>query len=130
MDTGPADSGPVDAGGTDNGPADAGGADNGPRGRALAWAAHLRGVRSSLREDLGAGTTDLGAVLGRRGDPAVGAVHLLWVLESLPGARKVPTRRALAAMGIGERTPLAGLSDAEVAAVLERFDPRGAGSAP
>jgi hypothetical protein len=125
VDNGPVDNGPADAGGTDSGPVD-----TGPRGRALAWAAHLRGVRSSLREDLGAGTTDLGAVLGRRGDPAVGAVHLLWVLESLPGARQVPTRRALAAMGIGERTPLAGLSDAEVAAVLERFGPRGAGSTP
>lgn len=104
--------------------------DRGPRRRALAWAAHLRQVRSSLREELGAGTTDLAAVMGRRGDPAVGAVHLLWVLESLPGARKVPTRRALATMGIGERTPLAALSDAEVGALLERFGPAGAGSTP
>ena len=34
-----------------------------------------------------------------RSDPLVAAVRLLWVLESLPGARKIDTRRALASHG-------------------------------
>lgn len=106
------------------------GADEDPRASALAWAAHLRDVRSRVRGALETGATDLAEVLSRRDDPAVGRIHLLSVLESLPGARKVTTRRALASMDVVGRTPLGALTDAEVDGVLERFGRHATGSAP
>ena len=87
-----------------------GGADDDPREDALAWAAHLRDTRSRTCAELETRSTGLAEVLGRRDDPASGAIHLLSVLESLPGARKVITRRTLAEMGVPERIPLADLT--------------------
>lgn len=88
---------------------------------ALGWAAALREVRSSVCEQLGAGTATLGEVMNTRTDSRVGEAHLLVVLESLPGASKVATRRTLADLGIGGRTRLADLRDDEVASVLVAF---------
>lgn len=96
------------------------------RQEALEWAAHVRAVREAVTTLLSSGGATLGEVLDDRGDPAVGAVHLLTVLEALPGARKVDTRRRLAELGLPEREPIAGLDSAAVALVRAEF-PRAAG---
>jgi hypothetical protein len=88
---------------------------------ALAWAAHLRSVRSAVCSQLSAGSADLAEVMAARHDDAVGAVFLLGVLESLPGARKVDTRRRLAELGLSGAMPLAELDDAAVGLVVSNF---------
>lgn len=98
------------------------------RDAALEWAERARSMRHSLREELAAGRTTLEEVLRRAGeDELVGAVRLGWVLESLPGARKVDTRRHLDRLGIDGSAPLASLDGPTAARVLEAF---GAGPAP
>ena len=94
---------------------------DGGRADALRWAAHLRSVREAVREQMADGRATLGEVLRRREDPAVGAVRLLWVLESRPGARKVDTRRQMATAGLAESLCLAEMDDAQVEAVLSAF---------
>ncbi len=91
------------------------------RGAALAWATHLREVRAFLSDALGSARVTLDEVLAERTDPGVACVHVLTVLESMPGARKIDTRRALAEAGIALRTPLGDMSDDEVAYVANRF---------
>lgn len=91
------------------------------RGEALVWAESLREVRSEVCASLGECRITLDDVLDRRTDPRVGAVHLLSVLEALPGARKVDTRRALAKVGLPERVPIASLGAAQVDLVRETF---------
>jgi hypothetical protein len=93
------------------------------REAALRWAAAARSTRHQVRSELAAGGTTLAAVLGRAtSDPLVGQVKLLWVLESLPGARKIDTRRRLTALGIDAGAPLAQLDGDERAVVLSNFD--------
>jgi len=70
---------------------------------------------------MSAGDAELVEVMKAVDDPAVGAIHLLWVLESRPGARKVDTRRQLAALGLPERVPLADLTPQQVDEVLSAF---------
>jgi hypothetical protein len=96
------------------------------RARALEWAAAARVVRHRVRDDLSAGRTTLVEVLQQAHvDPLVGQVKLRWVLESVPGARKVDTRRALGAIGVDEGTRLAALDAATTARLLEVFAPAG-----
>lgn len=92
------------------------------RQHALDWAAEARGVRERTRAELSAGMVGLPEVLeSSSGEPMVGAIRLLWVLESLPGARKSDTRRALAALGLdGDRT-IGELSADERAVVVGHF---------
>jgi hypothetical protein len=75
--------------------------------------------------DLGEQRCELADVLESRTRPDVGTVHLRAVLEALPGARRVDTRRRLAELGLPERTPLCELEDASVETVLEAFGPGG-----
>ncbi len=90
------------------------------RQQALDWADEVRRRRLAVRDDLQDGSVDLAGVLdARRDDPALGTVRVLWVLESVPGARKVSTRRALDSMGVEHATPLASIDD-ELAGVLVR----------
>lgn len=92
------------------------------REHALAWAAEARGVREQTRVELSSGAVRLVDVLDSGSeDPLLGAVRLLWVLESLPGARKSDTRRALVALGLDGDRAIGQLSSPERAAVLERF---------
>lgn len=96
---------------------------------ALSWASTVRAVRDSVCEQLGAGTATLEEVMDARTDPRVGDAHLLVVLESLPEASKVATRRTLADLGVDGRTRLVDLRDGEVAAVLVAFGGVRAGDA-
>lgn len=92
------------------------------RAAALAWAATTRDRRELVRDDLRAGRVALLDVLAQRtSDSALGAVRLLWVLESVPGARKVDTRRRLSELGIDASTPLASVGDELVATLVAEF---------
>lgn len=88
---------------------------------ALGWAGAVREVRDSVCEQLAAGTATLEEVMDARTDPRLGETHLLAVLESLPGASKVTTRRMLADLGVAGRTRLVDLANSEVASVLAAF---------
>ena len=54
-------------------------------------------------------------------DALVGQVRVLWCLESLPGARKTDTRRALEQLGVSGRTALSGLGAERRAELLAEF---------
>lgn len=95
----------------------------GARDAALRWAASARSTRHQLRSELAAGDITLAAVLDRATtDPLVGQVKLLWALESVPGARKIDTRRRLAALGIDAAAPLSQLDGDQRGVVLANFD--------
>lgn len=92
------------------------------RSLALDWAERARGTRTGVRDDLSTGSRGLGDVLTAAGaDQLLGQVRLLWVLESCPGARKVDTRRTLAALGLDERLQLGRLSPDQRSVVLSSF---------
>ncbi len=92
------------------------------RDDALEWAATARDRREAVRDELRGGSVDLAAVMAARtDDAALGTVRLLWVLESVPGARKISTRRALAAMGVDADMPLAAIDDTLAATLVARF---------
>lgn len=78
-------------------------------------------MRNSVCDQLGDGTATLAEVIDARSDPRVGGVQLLAVLESLPGASKVATRRLLAELGVDARCRLGELTGAEITAVLGGF---------
>jgi hypothetical protein len=88
---------------------------------ALAWAAHLRAVRDAVTTALATGEASLEEVLARRHDPAVAPIHLLTVLEALPGARKVDTRRRLTALGLPGRHAVGDLAEADLAVLAGAF---------
>lgn len=92
------------------------------RDAALRWAAAVRKARAALRRDVGAGRCDLADVLDRAAtDPLVGQVRLSFLLESLPGARKVDTRRHLLRLGLDGDLPLSELDDGIRQVVLREF---------
>ena len=94
------------------------------RQEALGWARSARDTRHGVRRALSSGSTDLDGVLrSAELDPFLGAVRVLWVLESLPGARKTDTRRALARLAIDGGLPLAALTDAQRGALRTQFGP-------
>lgn len=85
------------------------------------WARHLRLVRATVLESLSDGSTTLAEVLEQRLDPAIGEIYLLSVLESLPGARKVDTRRRLRQLGLGGSAAISGLAGDDLQLVAEEF---------
>jgi hypothetical protein len=89
------------------------------------WAEGFRRRRDELRRALGDGSTSLAEVLARADDGDDGRVTLLFVLESLPGAGKVTTRRRLAELGLPEQAPLRSLSAEQRRQVLDAFAPVG-----
>ena len=92
------------------------------RGQALAWAQAARTTRRTLRHDLSNGDTTLPEVFERaQSEPMVGMVKLLFVLESLPGARKTDTRRALAHHGVDPDMAVGRLTTAERDRILGWF---------
>ncbi len=92
------------------------------RADALAWAEAARDARRQLRHDLSTATTTLAEVLERAPqDPFVGRIKLLFVLESLPGARKTDTRRTLAGHGVAADVAVGSLSPDERARILGWF---------
>lgn len=102
------------------------------RDAALAWAQEFRVRREALRLDLREGRLTLDDVMADRHEGVDGAMKVLFVLESLPGARKVGTRRRLAELGVAETAPLRSLDDRTCAVLLREFPMTDgpAGSAP
>lgn len=95
---------------------------------ALDWAAAARAARHDVRSTMSSGQRSLADVLdAAQRDPMIGHVKLLWALESLPGARKVDTRRTLASMGLAEAARLSTLDAATVQRVVSTFRPIGPG---
>lgn len=97
------------------------------RDAALRWAERARRRRQELVDGLSEGRLSLEDVLADADDdPLVGHVAVLCLLEAVPGARKVDTRRRLARTGIDAATPIGELSAAErgaVAALRSVADP-------
>lgn len=91
------------------------------RDAALEWASTFRRRRSELRRDMACGMRSLGDVLDSadRGDD--GLVRLLFVLESLPGAGKVATRRHLARLGLAGNRAIRELTASQRALLLREF---------
>lgn len=87
----------------------------------------MRGMRSQTCSELSVGARSIGEVLALRDDARVGHIHLLCLLESLPGVRKIDVRRRLASLGLAPREAIGSLSDAEVASIEEHFGGRGNG---
>ncbi len=78
------------------------------RDDAHAWVAAAIAAREALLSAIEAGECDLATALERaQGDELLGIVHVLPVVQALPGWGKVQCRRTLDALGIGFRTPLA-----------------------
>lgn len=99
------------------------------RSAAFGWAAAFRTRRAELRRELSSGERTLAEVLDGSDATADGAVKLLFVLESLPAAGKVTTRRHLASLGIMETVRLRDLGAEERDLVLREF-PVAGGAAP
>lgn len=92
------------------------------RAEALEWADRARGERLRTRRGLSEGRMSLAQVLASaESDPLVGQVRVLWLLESLPGARKTDTRRALDRMGLAGSTALSRLGADRRAELLVEF---------
>lgn len=95
--------------------------DSDERVAALAWAAAFRRRRTGLRADMASGERSLEDVLAAADDSDVGLIRLLFVLESLPGAGKVATRRHLARLSLAERLPIRELTGPQRALLLSEF---------
>ncbi len=92
------------------------------RDAALDWARRARETRHAVRAELADGAVTLPEVLDRAAhDELTGAVRLGWALESLPGARKIDTRRRLDELGLDGATPLGALDEADRKVVLDAF---------
>jgi hypothetical protein len=90
------------------------------------WAAHVRGTRTTLCHGLRERRFTLDEVFARRARSDVGVIHLLTVIEALPGMRRIDARRALVDLGLDARSELAGLTDADVESVVLCFGEVGA----
>ncbi|MBS1839047.1 MAG: integration host factor [Actinobacteria bacterium] len=99
------------------------------RAAAMEWASRVRGRRNDLRHALSSGVVSLAEVLDGAVDGDDALVRLLFVLESLPAAGKVATRRHLAALGLAGDMPIGELTAAQRDLVLAQF-PRSAQVAP
>lgn len=92
------------------------------RAAALDWVADVLAVRAALLDAVGEGRVDLAGLFDDAArDPLEGEVKLLSVLEALPGARKIDTRRALAALGVDGRTHIGALSSDQIRVIVESF---------
>ena len=87
----------------------------------MRWAEEARSTRATVTADLSAGRRSLDDVLGARGEEHVGRIKLLVVLEALPGATKVVTRRRLAELGLEQTTPIGELDEGQLATVRAAF---------
>jgi len=91
------------------------------RTTALARVAEQRARREQLVAALADGSLGLDEVISARQEDRWGDVKLLTVLEAVPGARKVGTRRAMAEHGLGERIRLRDVDDEQAEILLEVF---------
>ena len=88
---------------------------------ALDWAAAVRADRTTLAERLTSGACSLEECLDSAPTSPWGVTNLLFVLESLPGARKSDTRRALSRLGVDGDVAVGDLTAADRARLLAEF---------
>lgn len=94
---------------------------------AAEWAERARKARLDLREALRSGDLSLDQVIETsRTEDLIGRVKLLWVLESLPGAGKVATRRRLDALGMDGSWPLSRFTEEQHKVLVDAFTPQAA----
>lgn len=96
-----------------------------------AWIDELRAVRFDVRAQMTAGELTLDEVFTRATETVerngvehespLWPIKLLWVLESLPHARKVDTRRKLEELGMSESQPIGTLSNEQRSLLLSTF---------
>lgn len=99
------------------------------RGEAVAWATAARDKRHRCRVALRNGSMGLDDVLEQGvADELIARLTLLWVLESLPDAGKVATRRRLAELGLDGSMMLRDLDAEALATVRREFGPGPEGS--
>ncbi len=97
----------------------------------LRAAAAARAARRRLLDELTAGGLSLDDVLERvAADPLAAKTKALKVVEAPGAARKVDIRRALAAVGIEEATPIGELGARLTAEQREALEPLFPGAAP
>lgn len=95
------------------------------------WIDELRRVRFDVRSQLRSGELSLDQVFVQATQPVVRngieqesplwPIKLLWVLESLPHARKVDTRRKLNELGLSESQPIGTLSSEQRSLLITTF---------
>lgn len=94
------------------------------RADALGWAERSRTARHATRRRLAGAEVSLAQVLDAAdADPFVAQIRILWLLESLPGARKTDTRRKLARLGIDSRAAAGSIVGDLRSTVIEQFGP-------
>ncbi len=88
---------------------------------ALDWAAAVRADRADLADRLGSGELPLSGCLVAASGASWGRTTVLFILESLPGARKSDTRRALSRLDIDGALAVADLTPAQRGRLLAEF---------
>ena len=92
------------------------------RTAALKKAAEARTARAELKEKLKMGSVTLREALTRAdGDPVIGKLKVLNLLESLPGLGKVKARRIMEDIGIAETRRVQGLGAQQRQSLLDQL---------
>ncbi|MEP6661535.1 MAG: integration host factor, actinobacterial type [Acidimicrobiales bacterium] len=92
------------------------------RTAALKKAAEARTARAELKEKLKMGSVTLKEALTRAdGDPVIGKLKVLNLLESLPGLGKVKARRIMEDIGIAETRRVQGLGAQQRQSLLDQL---------
>lgn len=92
------------------------------RAQAVSWANSARDKRHRCRIALRNGSATLDEVFRQAvDDELIARLTLLWVLESLPDAGKVATRRRLADLGVDGSSMLSELDAGTRATLLREF---------
>lgn len=92
------------------------------RAAAMAMAVEVRERRAAVQARLSSGETTLEAVLDEAAvDDIVATIKVLKVVEALPGAGKVASRRSLAVLGIDESARLGRLDAGDREALIREF---------
>ena len=92
------------------------------RTAALKKAAEARTARAELKEKLKMGSVTWKEALTRAdGDPVIGKLKVLNLLESLPGLGKVKARRIMGDIGIAETRRVQGLGAQQRQSLLDQL---------
>lgn len=91
------------------------------RNEVVAWASEVRSQRAALGEALNRSDLTLTECLEQAPNAPWASTSIGFVLESLPGARKVDTRRALGQLRVDPRRPVGGLDVGEARRIRSVF---------
>lgn len=92
------------------------------RQAALQKATEVRRQRAEVKNKLKMGSITFGELCTQAaGDPGIGKMKVLTVLESLPGLGKVKARRIMEELAISETRRLQGLGENQLKKLLEKL---------